>query len=162
MAQSVKHLTSAQVMISWSVTSSPTSGSVLTAQPASDSVSPSLWPIPNPTLSLSLTLPLSKINIKTFLKRKVTHFVIKPIICVSSVQICFKHLWQQLLCLFEILLEAPELEEVPCSSFLAWAVVQLWGCGDYWEDTCDVKCQPDSPSGVYTVDLWRMYVSYVR
>ena len=44
MAQSVEHLTSAQVMISQSVSSSPASGSVLTAQslePASDSVSPS-------------------------------------------------------------------------------------------------------------------------
>ena len=44
-AQSVKRLTSAQVMISQSVSSSPASGSVLTAQslePVSDSVSPSL------------------------------------------------------------------------------------------------------------------------
>ena len=44
-AQSVKRPTSAQVMISRSVSSSPASGSVLTAQslePASDSVSPSL------------------------------------------------------------------------------------------------------------------------
>ena len=45
MAQSVKHPTLAQVMISQSVSSSPGLGSVLTAQslePASDSVSPSL------------------------------------------------------------------------------------------------------------------------
>ena len=44
-AQSVEHLTSAQVMISHSMSSSPVSGSVLTAQslePSSDSVSPSL------------------------------------------------------------------------------------------------------------------------
>ena len=44
-AQSVKRPTSAQVMISRSVSSSPVSGSVLTAQslePVSDSVSPSL------------------------------------------------------------------------------------------------------------------------
>ena len=44
-AQSVKCPTSAQVMISWSMGLSPTSGSVLTAQslePASDSLSPSL------------------------------------------------------------------------------------------------------------------------
>ena len=44
-ARSVKCLTSAQVMISQFVGSSPASGSVLTAQslePASDSVSPSL------------------------------------------------------------------------------------------------------------------------
>ena len=44
-AQSVKRPTTAQVMISWSVSSSPELGSVLTAQnqePALDSVSPSL------------------------------------------------------------------------------------------------------------------------
>ena len=44
-AQSVKHLISAQVMITHSVSSSPALGSVLIAQslePASDSVSPSL------------------------------------------------------------------------------------------------------------------------
>ena len=58
-AQSVKRLTSAQVMISRFVTSSPELGSVLTAQslePASDSVSPSL-PAPSPLmLCLSLSL----------------------------------------------------------------------------------------------------------
>ena len=45
LAQSVKLPTSAQVMISRSMSSSPASGSVLTArslEPASDSVSPSL------------------------------------------------------------------------------------------------------------------------
>ena len=45
MAQSVEGLTSAQVVISWLLSSSPTSGSVLTAQnlePVPDSVSPSL------------------------------------------------------------------------------------------------------------------------
>ena len=60
-AQSVKWPTSAQVMISRSVSSSPTLGSVLTArslEPVSDSVSPSLWPSPVHTLSLSV----SKIN----------------------------------------------------------------------------------------------------
>ena len=44
-AQSVEHPTSAKVMISWSVRSSPALGSVLTTQslePVSDSVSPSL------------------------------------------------------------------------------------------------------------------------
>ena len=44
-AQSVRHLTSAQVTISWLVGSSPRLGSVLTTQslePASDSVFPSL------------------------------------------------------------------------------------------------------------------------
>ena len=46
-AQSVGHLTSAQVMISRPGSSNPMSGSVLTAQslePASDSLSPSLPP----------------------------------------------------------------------------------------------------------------------
>ena len=63
MAQSVKRPTSAQVMISWFVGSSPTSGSVLTAQglePASDSVSPSLSA--PPPLTLFLSLSLLKIN----------------------------------------------------------------------------------------------------
>ena len=57
-AQSIKRPTSAQVMISWSVSSSPMSGSVLTAQslePASDSVSPSLSVPPPFMLCLSLS-----------------------------------------------------------------------------------------------------------
>ena len=62
-AQSVGHLTSAQVMSSQSVSSSPASGPVLTAQslePASDSVSPSLsLPL---SCSCSVSLCLSKIN----------------------------------------------------------------------------------------------------
>ena len=61
MAQSGKCPTSAQVMISWFMSSSPASGSVLTAQslePASDSASPSLSAPPLLTLYLSL----SKIN----------------------------------------------------------------------------------------------------
>ena len=56
MAQSVEP-TSAQVMISWSVSSSPASGSVLTAQslePVSDSVSPSLSDPPQFMLCLCL------------------------------------------------------------------------------------------------------------
>ena len=56
-AQSVERPTSAQVMISQFMGSSPTSGSVLIAQslePASDSWSPSL-PAP-PLLALSLSL----------------------------------------------------------------------------------------------------------
>ena len=56
-AQLVKPLTSAQVMILWFMSSSPTLGSVLTAQsldPALDSVSPSL-PAP-PLLMLRLCL----------------------------------------------------------------------------------------------------------
>ena len=55
-AQSVKQLTSAQVMISWFVSSSPALGSVLTAQtlePALDSVSPSLSVPPLLALCLS-------------------------------------------------------------------------------------------------------------
>ena len=62
-AQSVEHLTSAQVMISWFVSLSPASGSVLTAwslEPASDSLSPSLSA--PPLLALCLFLSLSKIN----------------------------------------------------------------------------------------------------
>ena len=59
MAQSVGRPTSAQVMISRSVGSSPASGSVLTAQslePVSNPVSPSLSA--PPPLSLCLTLSL--------------------------------------------------------------------------------------------------------
>ena len=55
-ARSVKRLTSAQVMISLFVSSSPTSGSVLAVwslEPTSDSVSPSLsLPLPAHALSL--------------------------------------------------------------------------------------------------------------
>ena len=57
-AQSVKHLTSAQVMISWFMNSSHALGSGLTAgslEPALDSVSPSLS-LSSPTCSLSLSL----------------------------------------------------------------------------------------------------------
>ena len=58
-AQSVKCLTSARVMISWFVGSSPVSVSVLTAQslePASDSESPCLSAPPLLMLCLSLSL----------------------------------------------------------------------------------------------------------
>ena len=58
-AQSVECLTSAQVMILWFVGSSPASGPVLTAQrlePATDSVSPSLWPSPTRALCVCLSL----------------------------------------------------------------------------------------------------------
>ena len=57
MAQSLERPTSAQVTISRSVSSSPASGSVLTAQslePVSDSVSPSLSDPPPFTLFLYL------------------------------------------------------------------------------------------------------------
>ena len=65
MAQWVKHPTSAQVMISRFVSSSPTSGSVWTAQslePASGYVSPPLSLCPSLIRTLSLSLSLSKIN----------------------------------------------------------------------------------------------------
>ena len=58
-AQSVERPTSAQVMISQFMSSSPASGSVLTAQSlesALDSVSPSLCPFPAHALSLSLSI----------------------------------------------------------------------------------------------------------
>ena len=70
MAQSVKCLTSAQVMILRSVGSSPASGSVLAAQslePASDAVSPWLAP---PPLTLTHAHSLSKINVKKLKKKK--------------------------------------------------------------------------------------------
>ena len=60
-AQTVERPTLAQVTISWSVSSSLASGSVLTAQslqPASESVSLSLYPYP----IHALCLPVSKIN----------------------------------------------------------------------------------------------------
>ena len=66
-AQLVECLISAQVMISHSMSSSPASRSVLTAQslePASDSVSPSLSLCPSPTHSVSLSLSLSLSKIK--------------------------------------------------------------------------------------------------
>ena len=69
-AQSVECLTSAQVMISQSVDSSPTLGSLLTAwslEPAPDSVSPSLSAPPQ--LALCLCLFFSKINVKKKLKQ---------------------------------------------------------------------------------------------
>ena len=62
-AQSVKNPTSAQVMISQFVNSSPALGSVLTVQslgPALDSVSPSLSD--PPWLTLCLSVSLSQIN----------------------------------------------------------------------------------------------------
>ena len=64
-AQSVERPTSAQVMISQSVSLSSVSGSVLAAQslePASDSVSPSLSALPLLTLCLCLSLSLSLKN----------------------------------------------------------------------------------------------------
>ena len=67
MALSVQHPTSAQVMISQFVGSSPASGSVLMAQslePALDAVSPSLSAPPPLMLALSLSLSLSLSKIK--------------------------------------------------------------------------------------------------
>ena len=71
MAQSVERPTSAQVMILQSVSSSPTSGSVLTAQslePVSDSVSPSLSD--PPPFMLGLSLSQKEINLKKIKKNK--------------------------------------------------------------------------------------------
>ena len=62
-AQSVECMTPTQVMVSWSVGSSPASGSGLMAQslePASDSVSPS--PSAHSLLVLALSLSLSLKN----------------------------------------------------------------------------------------------------
>ena len=75
-AQSVGHLTSAQVMISQSVSSSPASGSVLTAQslePASDSVSSSLCP--SPTHAVFLSEINKHIKNKHFLKMRLSLFL---------------------------------------------------------------------------------------
>ena len=69
MAQSVKRPTSAQVMISRFMGSSPVSGPVLTArslEPALDCVSPSLSA--PPLLMLCLFPPLSKVNTHFFKK----------------------------------------------------------------------------------------------
>ena len=69
-AQSVKRLTSPEVMISWLVSLSPLSGSVLTAQSlelASESMSLALSACRLLMLSL-LSLSLSKINIKKIIK----------------------------------------------------------------------------------------------
>lgn len=66
MAQWVKCLTSAQAMISQSLSSSPESGSVATAQrvePASDSVSPLSMSLPN-LHSVSLKNTIKKIFFK--------------------------------------------------------------------------------------------------
>ena len=87
MAQSVKRPTSAQVMISRFVGSSPASGSVLATQslePASDSVSPSLSAPPLPVLSLSLSLSQKnkEINIKNIFKnnRLVEQFIFPKVL----------------------------------------------------------------------------------
>ena len=71
-AQPVKHLTSAQVMVSQLMGLSPASGSVLTGgslEPASDSVSPSLSAPP----LLMLCLSLSKITMKKERKKERGH-----------------------------------------------------------------------------------------
>ena len=76
MAQSVKRLALAQVMISRLTSSSPTLGSVLPAQslePASDSVSPFLSSSPLLVLCLSLSLSLS-LSLKNELTLKKSFF----------------------------------------------------------------------------------------
>ena len=63
MAQSVERPTSAQVVISWLMSSSPASGSVLMAQslePALDSVCLSLPFLCSHSVSLSLSLKINK------------------------------------------------------------------------------------------------------
>ena len=73
MVQLVEHLTSAQVMISQFMNSSPASGSVLTAQslePASDSLF--LSAAPPLVLSLALSLFLS-LKINKHLKKKLNY-----------------------------------------------------------------------------------------
>ena len=73
MAQSVEHPTSAQVMISRFVGSSPVSGSVLTAQspePASDSVSPSLSSTPLLALCLCLSQEMNKHQKYVYTKKR--------------------------------------------------------------------------------------------
>ena len=59
-AQSVKHQTLAQVMISWFMSSSPTSVSTVSAEPTLDLLSPlSVPPLLMRSLSLALSLSLS-------------------------------------------------------------------------------------------------------
>ena len=68
-AQSVEHPTSAQVMISWSVGSSPASGSADSSDPgARFQFCVSLCLCPSPVHALSLSV--SKINILKKLKKK--------------------------------------------------------------------------------------------
>ena len=71
-AQSVEHPTSALVMISQFLSSSPASGSVRTAwslEPASDSVSPSLSAPPLLVLCLSLSFKMNKHGVPGWLNR---------------------------------------------------------------------------------------------
>ena len=92
MAQLAKHLTVAQVMISWFVSSSPASTSVLTAQnlePAADSVS-SCLSAPH-LLMFCVSLSLSKINKyfkKIFLKIKDDEVVV----ILKGIAKCFQGL----------------------------------------------------------------------
>ena len=74
MAQSAKHPPSAQVVISRSVSSSPASGSALTArspEPASDSVSPSLSARPLLTPCLCLSQKENETFFKNDIKKKI-------------------------------------------------------------------------------------------
>ena len=79
-AQSGKHPTLTQVMISWFMGLSPASGSVLIAEslePASASVSPSLSAPAQLVLCHSLFLSLSKINkifFKNLMKKQTTEW----------------------------------------------------------------------------------------
>ena len=78
MAQSVKHLSSAQITISQFMGLSPAMGSVLTAQslePALDSVSPSLSA--PPLLMIARSLSLSPKQINFFLKSHISPYISK-------------------------------------------------------------------------------------
>ena len=110
--QSVKCPTSAQVMISQLVSSSPASGSVLTApslEPASDSVSPSLSAPPLLTLCLSLST-----NKQT---NKQTN--IENSFCLSS-YIKFMH-WS-IFFLLDPLTFTSQLFSSPCSCYNIWII----------------------------------------
>ena len=87
MARLIKHPASTQVMILWLMSSSPASGSVLTArslEPASDSVSPSLSAPPPFTLCLSLK---NKYTLKKFFFRRqilTGHVGLSPKVLLSN------------------------------------------------------------------------------
>ena len=84
LAQSVEHPTLAQVMISLSMSSSPTSGSVLTAQSletVSDTVSPSLSAPPPFMLCLSLS-PQKYVNLK---KMNTVNIIFHHLKCLQKI-----------------------------------------------------------------------------
>ena len=127
MAQSVKPLTSAQVMILHFGSLSPVSGSVLTAQSlesASDSVSPFLSAPPLHTLCLTLPLK-NKINIKKIKKENETI----PSLPLLSLPV-----------LYPRQLQAPFLLDIYLARYLV-----CWG-----------NAQPSSPLQVTVFFCWDM------